>query len=95
LDDAIRRAVTEQLPAMRDSLTRLCTEGAWSSPARECMVHAADHAGLQACESQLSADQRATLDQPSAPPFGGAARSSEAGPIDDAQRSSRDETTSP
>jgi hypothetical protein len=61
-DDAIRRAVTAQLPAMRDSLTQLCTDGAWSRGVRECMVRAPDHAGLQACESQLTGDQRAALD---------------------------------
>ena len=62
VDDQIRRAVTEQLPAMRDSLAQLCTDGAWARAARECMVHAADHAGLQVCEAQLTADQRAALD---------------------------------
>jgi hypothetical protein len=60
--DDVRRAVTEQLPAMRDSLAQLCTDGAWSAAARQCVVQAADHAALQACEAQLTADQRAALD---------------------------------
>jgi hypothetical protein len=70
IDDSIRRAVTAQLPAMRDSLTQQCTDGAWSRAVRDCMVHATDHAGLQACEAQLTGDQRAALDRSSAPSGG-------------------------
>ena len=83
VDDQIRRAVTEQLPAMRDALAQLCTDGAWVRAARECMVHAADHAGLQACEAQLTADQRAALDQ------------NEARPFDEAQRHTRTDAAHP
>jgi hypothetical protein len=60
--DDVRRAVTEQLPAMRDSLAQLCTGDVWSAAARQCVVQAADHAALQACEAGLTADQRAALD---------------------------------
>ncbi len=65
-DEGVRRAVAAQLPAMRDSLTQLCTDGAWSRAVRDCLVHATDHPGLQACEAQLTADQRAALDKPDA-----------------------------
>ena len=58
-----RRAVSDQLPAMRDSLASACSDGAWSSAVRTCMVNASDHAALQACEQTLSDDQRRGLDR--------------------------------
>src|SRR5438552_18416221 len=45
LDEATTRAVTDQLPAMRDSLSQACTEGKWSGRVRQCLVQASDHAG--------------------------------------------------
>ena len=63
LEPATRRAVIDQLPAMRDALAIACTEGAWSIAARTCMVAAQDHAAFQACESQLTDDQRRGLDR--------------------------------
>ena len=63
IDDATRRAVAEQLPAMRDSLAIACSDGAWSPAVRTCMVGAPDHAAFQACEHQLTDDQRKALDR--------------------------------
>ena len=62
VDDQTRRAVADQLPAMRDSLAIACSDGAWSAAVRTCMVGAPDHAAFQACERQLTDDQRKALD---------------------------------
>jgi hypothetical protein len=68
IDDKTRRAVSDQLPAMRDQLALACTEGAWSGAVRTCMANAQDHAAFQACEQQLTDDQRKALDRASAEP---------------------------
>lgn len=62
VDPAIRRAVADQLPAMRDALTLACTDGKWSTQVRNCMVNAPDHVALQACQQQLTDEQRRALD---------------------------------
>ena len=62
VDPATRRAVADQLPAMRDSLTQICTDGKWSTQVRNCMVNAADHVALEACQQQLTDEQRRALD---------------------------------
>lgn len=62
VDPATRRAVADRLPAMRDALGQACTDGAWSAAVRACMVDAPDHVALQACEQQLTDDQRRGLD---------------------------------
>ena len=61
-DEATRRAVTDQLPALRDSLAIACSDGKWSAAVRTCMVAAPDHAAFQTCEKQLTDDQRKALD---------------------------------
>ena len=63
VDDQARRAVIEQLPAMRDALAIACSDGAWSAAVRTCMTAAATHAAFQACEQQLTDDQRKALDR--------------------------------
>jgi hypothetical protein len=63
VDPATRRAVTDQLPAMRDALKDACKDGAWSPDVRTCMVGARDHAAMQACEQKLTDDQRAALNK--------------------------------
>src|SRR5690242_17376955 len=63
VDPATRRAVADQLPAMRDSLAQACSDGGWSAAVRDCMAKATDHVTLQTCEQQLTDDQRATLDR--------------------------------
>jgi hypothetical protein len=63
VDDATRRAVADQLPAMRDSLAQACTDGAWSAAVRGCLVAARDHVGFEACEQQLTDEQRRDLDR--------------------------------
>jgi hypothetical protein len=63
VDSATRRAVADQLPAMRDALTQVCTDGAWTTQVRNCMANAADHAAFQACQTQMTDDQRRGLDR--------------------------------
>jgi hypothetical protein len=63
LDPATRRAVEDQLPAMRDSLAQACTDGRWSAAVRSCLVAAHDHVGFEACEQRLTDDQRRDLDR--------------------------------
>ena len=43
VDDATRRDVTEQLPAMRDTLAQACADGHWTAAVRNCLVGADDH----------------------------------------------------
>ena len=62
-DPATQRAVADQLPAMRDELKDACKDSAWSADVRTCLAAARDHAAMQACEQQLSDDQRAALDR--------------------------------
>ncbi|HTL38181.1 MAG TPA: hypothetical protein VL326_33860 [Kofleriaceae bacterium] len=62
VDPATRRAVADQLPAMRDSLTQICTDGKWSTQVRNCMANAGDHLALQACQQQLTDEQRRALE---------------------------------
>ena len=61
--DPTRRAVEDQLPAMRDSLAQACADGRWSAAVRGCLVAASDHVGFEACEQQLTDDQRRDLDR--------------------------------
>ena len=63
VEPATRRAVADQLPAMRDALTQICNDGAWSAQVRNCMVNAANHLALQACQEQLTDEQRHGLDR--------------------------------
>ena len=66
VDPATRRAVNDQLPAMRDALTQICTDGKWSTQVRNCMVTAGDHLALQTCQQQLTDEQRRALDRAAA-----------------------------
>ena len=59
----LRRAVADQLPAMRDALAEACENGRWTPQVRECMARATDHLGLEACERDLSEDQQRALDR--------------------------------
>jgi hypothetical protein len=61
-DRDMRRAVEDQLPAMRDSIVHACTESKWSAGVRKCLVQAKDHVAFQACEQQLTDAQRQALD---------------------------------
>ena len=63
LDESTRRAVLDQIPAMRDSLLHTCTETKWSREVRTCLVGAADHVAFQTCQAQLTDAQRAALDR--------------------------------
>ncbi|HET9623174.1 MAG TPA: hypothetical protein VFP84_17495 [Kofleriaceae bacterium] len=63
VDEASSRAVKAQLPAMRDALARACNEGKWSEATRRCLVRANDHIGLEACEQELTDEQRRDLDR--------------------------------
>lgn len=64
VDPGTHRAVSEQLPAMRDALRDACKDGAWSADVRSCMATARDHAAMQSCEQKLSDAQRAALEKP-------------------------------
>ena len=63
VDEATARAVTDQLPAMRDALAQACTQGTWSAAVRSCLVRASDHAAVETCEQQLNDEQRRDLDR--------------------------------
>jgi len=63
LEADTRRLVVDQLPAMRDSLVRACTDGKWSSAIRACMVDAIDHDTFEKCERDLTPAQRNTLER--------------------------------
>jgi len=63
VDDLARRAVADQLPAMRDSLAQACVDGRWSAAVRTCLVKASDHVGFETCERQLTDEQRRDLDR--------------------------------
>jgi hypothetical protein len=69
-DEASSRAVTEQLPVMRDSLVGACADGTWSAAVRRCLVEAADHVAFEACEHQLTDVQRRDLDRANRSPSG-------------------------
>jgi hypothetical protein len=66
LDPKLRRSAADQLPAMRDALAEICKDSAWSASVRGCLVRADDHEAFEACERQLSEDQRAALDRAAA-----------------------------
>ena len=61
LPDAARRSILDQLPAMRDSLDHACTDTRWSAAVRTCLARAVDHVAFQACEDQLTEEQRRAL----------------------------------
>jgi len=61
VDPATRLQVVDQLPAMRDAISQQCKDRGWAPQVRDCLVQAADHAAFEACEQQLTADQRAAL----------------------------------
>lgn len=63
VDEKLARAVTDQLPAMRDSLVTVCKETTFSTAVRTCLTQAPDHTAFAACESQLTEDQRRALDR--------------------------------
>jgi hypothetical protein len=62
-DDALRRGAAAQLPGIAAALERACSDGNWSAAARDCMVGADDAPALEACERQLTDDQRRALDR--------------------------------
>ncbi len=63
VDAPTHRAVVDQLPAMRDALSLTCNEHKWAEGVRTCMANAPDHTAFQACETQLTDEQREALDQ--------------------------------
>ena len=65
LDDASQHAVADQLPAMRDALAQICSDGKWNAQVRRCLVQASDRAGFETCEQQLTDEQRRELDRAS------------------------------
>jgi hypothetical protein len=63
VDDASRRAVLAQLPAMRDSLATACADSQWSEQVRRCLHAANDHVGFETCQQELTEAQRRALDR--------------------------------
>src|SRR5262245_23958971 len=63
VDDASRRAVRAQLPAMRDSLATACADSQWSAQVRRCLHAANDHIGFETCQRELTEEQRRALDR--------------------------------
>jgi hypothetical protein len=66
-DEASRRLVLDQLPAMRDSLVNACIDTKWSDAVRRCLVDATDHLVFEACQLQLTDAQRQTLERSARP----------------------------
>ena len=60
-DDSARRAVLDQLPAMRDSLAHACSDTQWSEAVRTCLAEAPDHVAFEACQGKLTEAQREAL----------------------------------
>ena len=67
-DETTRRAIMDQLPAIRDALVNACTETKWSDAVRRCLVDATDHLAFEACQQQLTDAQRQALAKGSAQP---------------------------
>lgn len=63
VDEATRRLVLDQLPAMRDTLVNVCTDTKWDPAVRTCMVDATDHATFEQCEGALNSTQRQALER--------------------------------
>ena len=63
LDEATRRLVLDQLPAMRDTLVNVCNDTKWDPAVRTCMVDATDHATFEQCEGALNSTQREALER--------------------------------
>ena len=61
--DPPERDVADQLPAIRDTLAQACSDGHWTAATRKCLVQASDHVSLEACEQQLTDEQRRDLDR--------------------------------
>nr|HEX4314277.1 hypothetical protein [Kofleriaceae bacterium] len=62
VDDATRRGVADQLPAMRDALAQSCADSAWPADIRSCLADAADRVAFTACESRLDPAALRALD---------------------------------
>ena len=63
VDDASRRAVRAQLPAMRDSLATACADSQWTEQVRRCLHGAGDHVSFETCQQALTEAQRRALDR--------------------------------
>ena len=63
VDDQTRRAVADQLPAMRDALAQACTDSAWPAAVRSCLTDAEDRASFERCEDSLDQAARTALDR--------------------------------
>ena len=68
LDAKTRATVESHVPAMRDSMVRLCKETSWSGDSRRCFVNATDDAAMLSCYQTLTTDQQAKLEEGFAEP---------------------------
>jgi hypothetical protein len=62
-DDTLRQRVVMQLPALRDAVDESCSKGNWTAAVRTCLLQARDGVGLEACQRDLSLEQRRMLDR--------------------------------
>lgn len=67
LDDETRRNITDQLPAMRDSLVNACKDSSWEPAVRTCLVAALDHEAFEKCQRDLTPAQRDRLERGTPP----------------------------
>ena len=63
LDDDTRRNITDQLPAMRDSLVNACKDSRWDPAVRTCLLGALDHVAFESCQRDLTPAQRDRLER--------------------------------
>lgn len=61
-----RDAVHGLIAPLRDAMVKACRQDGWSADARACYVAAPDEARFRACESKLTGEQRALLEQSAA-----------------------------
>ena len=61
-----RDAVHGLIAPLRDAMVKACRQDGWSVDARACYVAAPDEARFRACESKLTGEQRALLEQSAA-----------------------------
>ena len=61
VDEATRRALTAELPRIRDAIVHSCVDTDFPPSVRTCMATAADHPAFVACETALTEAQRRAI----------------------------------
>ena len=60
-------APTEELDRVRVAFERRCDDGRWSPEAQRCFLELVDKADVDRCATQLTDEQRRSLEQPPEP----------------------------